>query len=213
MAQRKTWRIRAIETQFDGHRFRSRIEARHAVFLKTLGIPYEYEKEGYQIGRLRYLPDFWLPQQQCWLEVKPTSPTYNEEEKAAGLAAGTGHPVFIAFGPIAQPQGDWRDAANASCIAYFPDVREADYPEQDAALPHGCFDFAYGIGWSFANWWTECPVCHTFGLAFGGYASYLACGHSVEDTQSQIFDSDRLLEAYAAARSARFEFGESGAPR
>jgi len=61
--------IKAIETTYKGYRFRSRLEARWAVFFDTLGIKWEYESEGYEKeifanGRtetIRYLPDFFLP--------------------------------------------------------------------------------------------------------------------------------------------------------
>ena len=41
--------IKAIETEYDGHRFRSRIEARWAVFFNAIGLKYEYEIEGFQM--------------------------------------------------------------------------------------------------------------------------------------------------------------------
>lgn len=51
--------IKAIETVYNGYRFRSRLEARWAVFFDAMGIKYEYEKEGYDLGELGwYLPDF-----------------------------------------------------------------------------------------------------------------------------------------------------------
>lgn len=64
--------IKAIETQYKGYRFRSRLEARWAVFFDALGIRWEYEKEGYDLGDAGwYLPDFWLPDYNEWIEVKP----------------------------------------------------------------------------------------------------------------------------------------------
>jgi len=33
--------IKAIETEYDGHRFRSRLEARWAVFFNAVGLTYE----------------------------------------------------------------------------------------------------------------------------------------------------------------------------
>jgi len=61
-----TVRIQAIETFYDGYYFRSRLEARWAVFFNALDIDYEYEKEGFEfeVGR-RYLSDFWLPELYC----------------------------------------------------------------------------------------------------------------------------------------------------
>lgn len=41
--------IKAIETSYKGYRFRSRLEARWAVFFDELGIKWEYEKEGYDL--------------------------------------------------------------------------------------------------------------------------------------------------------------------
>jgi hypothetical protein len=52
---------RAIETSYNGYRFRSRLEARWAVFFHALGVKYKYESEGFDLGGVYYLPDFWLP--------------------------------------------------------------------------------------------------------------------------------------------------------
>ena len=51
--------IKPIETVYKGCRFRSRLEARWAVFFDALGVEWEYEPEGFELpsGR-RYLPDF-----------------------------------------------------------------------------------------------------------------------------------------------------------
>lgn len=82
--------IQAIETRYKGYRFRSRLEARWAVFFDELGVPWRYEPEGYLIGwpkhskdcapesaectcdqpRGRYLPDFYLSNTKTWVEVK-----------------------------------------------------------------------------------------------------------------------------------------------
>lgn len=64
--------IKAIETCYKGYRFRSRLEARWAVFFDALDIKWEYETEGYDLGPLGwYLPDFFLPDISWWCEVKP----------------------------------------------------------------------------------------------------------------------------------------------
>ena len=70
--------IKAIETYYKGYRFRSRLEARWAVFFDAAGIKYEYEPEGFEFYNCetdttdRYLPDFYLPQFDCYAEVKPS---------------------------------------------------------------------------------------------------------------------------------------------
>ena len=56
--------IKPIETYYNGYRFRSRLEARWAVFFDALGVKYEYEPEGFDLGDgLYYLPDFKV---KCW---------------------------------------------------------------------------------------------------------------------------------------------------
>jgi hypothetical protein len=68
--------MRSIETPYDGNLYASLLEARWAVFFDNAGIPFEYEYVGYKLGELGktwYLPDFWLPEQQVWVEVKPHS--------------------------------------------------------------------------------------------------------------------------------------------
>lgn len=63
--------LKPIETHYNGYRFRSRLEARVAVFLDALGVKYYYEPEGYRLrGGTMYLPDFYLPDQDFFLEVK-----------------------------------------------------------------------------------------------------------------------------------------------
>lgn len=51
--------IKPIETYYKGYRFRSRAEARWAVFFDACNVEWEYEPEGYDLGNgLYYLPDF-----------------------------------------------------------------------------------------------------------------------------------------------------------
>ncbi|MEK4501196.1 hypothetical protein [Bacillus sp. FSL R12-0069] len=72
--------IKPIETIYKGYRFRSRLEARWAVFFDTLGIEWKYENEGYDLGELGwYLPDFEIKfdfgygQEYWFVEVKHTN--------------------------------------------------------------------------------------------------------------------------------------------
>lgn len=92
--------LQPIETVYDGYRFRSRLEARWAVFFNTLGIRWEYEKEGYNLSGMRYLPDFWLPDQQCFVEIKGEEPTREEANKARLLALNLNKRVFLFYGQM-----------------------------------------------------------------------------------------------------------------
>ena len=50
-----------IQTEYKGYRFRSRLEARWAVFFDVCGAKWEYEPEGFELDNgLYYLPDFLL---------------------------------------------------------------------------------------------------------------------------------------------------------
>lgn len=98
--------MKPIETIYNSYRFRSRLEARWAVFFDTLDIPYEYEKEGFDLEGIWYLPDFWLPQQQCWIEIKGQQPEEELHEKggtwykAGLLSRETKKPVHVLAGDV-----------------------------------------------------------------------------------------------------------------
>lgn len=100
---------KAIQTVYNGYRFRSRLEARWAVFFDVLGVEYEYEKEGYDLGKAGwYLPDFWLPHfpdrdsndgiTGVFVEIKPAKAKPDEYAKALALAEQTGQSVFVMQG-------------------------------------------------------------------------------------------------------------------
>ena len=85
--------IKAIETSYSGYKFRSRLEARWAVFFDSLGLKWEYEPEGFHLpdGQM-YLPDFHLgtyePGQHTygpWVEIKGTEPSESEINKLVSL--------------------------------------------------------------------------------------------------------------------------------
>ena len=61
--------IKPIETLYRGRYFRSKAEARFAVFLDCLGIKWEYEPQGFDLGNgLKYLPDFKIYNVEIWDE-------------------------------------------------------------------------------------------------------------------------------------------------
>lgn len=93
--------IRAIETAYAGCRFRSRLEARWAVYFDARGERWEYEPESFELpDGTRYLPDFKLPAYlrsggDLWVEVKPTADAF---EKAAAFSAAAGVMVLGCYG-------------------------------------------------------------------------------------------------------------------
>lgn len=96
--------IKPIPTKYKGITFRSRLEARWAVFFDALDLQWEYEREGYDLLGVWYLPDFWLADVNMWAEVKPTEFDKTALNLAKQLAAGTGYPVLMLAGaPADQP--------------------------------------------------------------------------------------------------------------
>jgi hypothetical protein len=69
---------RAIETVYRGYRFRSRLEARWAVFFDRIGHEWEYEPEGFELPSGRYLPDFRIKDFDVYVEIKPKEPEARE---------------------------------------------------------------------------------------------------------------------------------------
>jgi hypothetical protein len=193
--------LKAIETRFDGYRFRSRLEARWAVFFKTLGVRYEYEKEGYDLGAAGwYLPDFWLPEQRYWIEIKGQEASEEEEKKARLVADGTKCPVFLFTGT---PEALTRTTDRYGYVI-------------EGSMALGFRPGSSAIG---TEVWQECNRCGAIGIAplscelpdLGGYKGTPPCDCLfAAGEKASAFDSVRLLAAYEAARSARFEHGARG---
>lgn len=179
--------IKAIETIYpypNGDRFRSRLEARWAVFFSKLGIKYDYEIEGYNFNGIRYLPDFWLSDLNCFVEVKPTLLTPSEMLKAKSLYVGKGKKVVLLQG-----------------------TRFEYNPEET----HNCgLDSRYmkiGVIGSQPNffWSTIEHVCLQRAINKAAKAIELGFADSFH-----IFYSPLDLELpIRAARQARFEYGET----
>lgn len=91
--------MKALETKYHNITFRSRTEARWAVFFDELRLPYAYEPEGFDLGGDWYLPDFWLPTPGLWFEVKGVQPDAREVRVAKALSKASRCPVIIAVGP------------------------------------------------------------------------------------------------------------------
>jgi hypothetical protein len=100
--------IKAIETSFKGYRMRSRLEARWAVFFDALGIEWDYEREGYQVEGLFYLPDFYFPkfiiEKPAIIEIKPELPPADSEEGKKIMALTKAmHPDTAVFVLVGSP--------------------------------------------------------------------------------------------------------------
>lgn len=205
--------IKAIETVYGKYRYRSRLEARWAVFFDVLGISYEYEKEGFDLGNgVWYLPDFWLPAYEAWWEVKGTNPSKAEREKLVLLAEGTNNPAFLAWGEVSQakpasaPGDDGCENHNVELILPLTWDSMIEIPESHG-LTYGLF--SWWVNWERCN---QCghimpmaPVLHT---CHGIIVGKCDCHHA-NNLYTNPYDSI-IVAAYQAARQARFEHGENG---
>ena len=101
--------VKAIDTRWNGYRFRSRLEARWALFMYELGIKFDYESEGFELICGPYLPDFWLPIPEeinfsgypgagHWFEVKGPEPTQHELSALLHLSIATKHSGILVWG-------------------------------------------------------------------------------------------------------------------
>lgn len=65
--------MKAITTIYNGYRFRSRLEARWAVFFDKMNVKYQYELEGFVLqNKMTYLPDFYIEEMNLFVEIKPS---------------------------------------------------------------------------------------------------------------------------------------------
>lgn len=92
--------------EFSGCLFRSFKEVQWAIFLETLDIPYQYRERGLVINGEWYIPSFWLPEQDCFVEIRERKPTIKDLDdenhvfQARELALQTGKDSYIICGDV-----------------------------------------------------------------------------------------------------------------
>ena len=190
--------MKAIQTEYKGYRFRSRLEARWAVFFDACGVAWEYEPEGYDLGNgLYYLPDFLLHGVRgrvagdLYVEVKGTM-TECDARKISRFSnmSITDRGTFVE-NPILVV-GNIPEGGNINDILRY--IGYAGYK----VFPHGVcmFNFITVDGDYFAAY----PGVNRKGRfeLFGDDASYL-----------RNMNRRATERAYRMARQARFEFGET----
>ena len=64
--------MKALETEYNGILFRSRLEARWAILFDALNLEYVYEPECYVLSNnQKYTPDFYIKKYNLFIEIKP----------------------------------------------------------------------------------------------------------------------------------------------
>lgn len=193
--------MKAIETKYKGYRFRSRLEARWAVFFDALGLQWEYEPEGFDLGDAGwYLPDFYLPSCNMWVEIKGTKSTDEENDKCSALWCADDQKEectdLFWLGDeklVSTLMGKILDTANAvgGCFeGAMANAAERVRARKKVYLFEGLLE----SGWMFLGKEINCQV------RFPENVFRVAACASIAD----------VLRARDAARSARFEHGERG---
>lgn len=198
--------IKAIETNYAGCRFRSRLEARWAVVFDHLGIPWQYELEGFELSDgQRYLPDFYLPEHGAWLEVKHRL-DHNEPKWRRffeDLAEETGFRA-LSMGRRKPWEGPIPD--RTFMVSSVPDGGLMEEEATPTPVPVIAFSgWMLGPGSPHAGWAIGlCQTCSRIAIGHVAFESPLGC----HDT-TVIIDDPQIIDALAAGRTARFEHGET----
>lgn len=186
--------IKAIETEYKGYRFRSRLEARWAVFFDALGIKWEYEPQGFLLpSGLQYLPDFQIKgvdtngdKFDFWCEVKGDNNLSKIDRKK-----------IDEFGAYLQENTHGAYQYGLLLLIGIPEPKT--YENVGCPWPHFLWsarkrpwfdDYDKGLNW------------------FHDYHYSYQDSYITGDDREPLND---LIVACNAAKSARFEFGEHGA--
>lgn len=188
--------IKAIETRYAGCRFRSRLEARWAVFFDALDVPWEYEPQGFLVGpRGRpYLPDFKLnrrwTEHPLWVEVKGTDEALDLSllGDAVSDVNGLENPIML-LGPVPE-------ATPPPLHAFIRNIFGVPCMVRGRLFP------ALGIQQIGREYALDDP--DIFKDPVAGPAA------SQSWLMTDVLDWPEITAAYQAARSARFEHGECG---
>ncbi len=180
--------IPAIETRYGGHRFRSRLEARWAVFFTDIKFEYEYELEGYKLpSGACYLPDFYLPKFDAWVEVKPHKRIPIQDLKKVVEFALEGEKNLLLI--IGTPSNQTMLMLNRRTCDFVQEYGDGSLDDEDLVE-----NYLSDIG-DAEVFFTGDPLRRGWTLAFREQPPWFGC---------------MLGNALLKAKQARFEHGENG---
>lgn len=208
--------MKAIETEYRGYRFRSRLEARWAVFFDALSLPWEYEPEGFELGcGRRYLPDFRVryPGRGAdevhheWFEVKSSLYAIGEDEwlRMIDFRRESGLALTILDGT---PDMRMYVDVDLACKVEEREPKELEFDESGGVIPG-----TWTERWSIPDRLTLQKLSQhaRWGWLLWGMKGRLwiddheACW----GPRGICYDADDYRDAVLASRGARFEFGEA----
>ncbi|MBO4854121.1 MAG: hypothetical protein J5482_03110 [Oscillospiraceae bacterium] len=195
--------FKAIDTEYKGYLFRSRLEARWAVFFDAIGLHWEYEPEGIVLSDgTQYLPDFFLPDFHCYFEVKRKSIKGTAEEKQAIRKISNGQATDTWAGIIC-----FGDPMDDDMIIFCQETDDSGGGSYEGPVTIGLhpetfkpYLFAYDDRRerSFLTTFVE-EDSETIPMVTAEYGTY----------KYRDFVRERIYNARKQARQARFEYGET----
>lgn len=203
--------IKPIETIYNGYRFRSRLEARWAVFFDVIGLEYQYEPEGffvkcYDDTEIRYLPDFYFPEYDMYGEVKPSlTKLLEDEEKLAWMVDFDGPMAkgLIILGQIPNPSRQKGEIPVFLKLSWYKGIRKEVITFGPYCIVESNIDLYVGEGDSTAP---ELGI-GVFPEALFAIRRNFPLAHNL-----CLWELDKCAipyEEYQKARQARFEHGEN----
>lgn len=201
-----------IETVYGGYRFRSRLEARWAVFFDALGVKWKYETQGYEVDGFKYLPDFYLPESNDWVEVKGDPDGMEVRRMQAILSADCPLPGFATGDARLLVLGDIPRATNGTVLHQA--LTRSGITCRVGDLSSRWFFFGPSAGKWAPRLIEPSIVLALFGHEFRAGMNVIESGDAWlvrhEILPSKVHFTP-VFDAYRAARQARFEHGANGA--
>jgi hypothetical protein len=193
--------LRAIETYAYGCRFRSRLEARWAVFFDQLGVDWQYEPQGFDLGGEAYLPDFCVRTGDLvyWYEVKPREVLHCDKFTKFSQLITQDVDGLVKFNVEARLlSGDPFDVFQGRHICPRCGTPEApeDFDDEIGFLCHPC------------DWVTASGGGNPSETGFAGVDYYPEKGWIMIHKDDYSWMLEKITGAYLSARRARFEHGE-----
>ena len=203
--------IKAIQTHYKGYKFRSRTEARWAVFFEKLGYNWEYEEEGYVLkDGTYYLPDFCIttPDSYYFIEVKG-SHVYEDDKwnlfmESFREATTDGFPMYTDADAI---------RSRSQLVSGDP-YSFLDIGRSPRLICPRCGAFTLDIS-EYDHGWIDHHECDMETPCGGGHRIYCDGLFPYRPHKGSIHCIDieewmyKVGQVAIAARSARFEHGET----
>lgn len=201
--------MHSIDTYYDRNYFRSRLEARWAVFFNKAGIKYQYEPQGFKSdsGEM-YLPDFYLPEtylrksKGVYVEIKPdiyvgdTIPASYWFEDNLVLFKDTPD-LYLFYDAVGDSQGGFENATRegykmCGCDPLGSGDCPGDIPGHKY-ISHSSWD-------NYMRFWL-CDKCSSNKIDFNSSGK----GHCPTEGCNGAYNNEKLYKAALAANMARFE--------